>query len=293
MSYHPYLGDVAIETSFADYEEVDGVRLPRLLRTTIDKYPQFELRVSANRLGAGGTDADELAAPDAVKTAPLPEAPPVEVTAQEVAEGVWWLAGSGNHRSILFEFDDHLTLFEVPLGEARTLAVIAEARSLRPDKPLTEAIVSHHHPDHAGGVRAAIAEGLRIITHQGNATFFEELAARRHTIEQDALARNPRPLELLLVDDELTLEDDSMEVRLYHVRNDSHIDTMIFAYVPGPRLLVQADLYDVGWLRQPWAATYLENVGKRRLQVETDVPVHGRIQPHAEVVELLEGAVVD
>jgi hypothetical protein len=58
-------------------------------------------------------------------------------------------------------------------------------------------------------------------------------------------------------------------------------------------LLVQADLYDVGWLRQPWAATYLENVGRRQLQVDTDVPVHGRIQPHAEVVGLLEGEVVD
>jgi hypothetical protein len=65
---------------------------------------------------------------------------------------------------------------------------------------------------------------------------------------------------------------------------------MIFAYAPGPRVLVQADLYDEGWLRQPWALTYLENVEGRELDVETDVPIHGQIQPHAEVVAALEAA---
>lgn len=287
MTAHPFLGDVAVETSFADYEDVDGVRVPRLLRTTIDKYPLTELRITANTLA---DDAGDLAAPDAVKTAEPPRPPPMEVTADEVAPGIWWLAGSGNHRSVLFEFDDHLTLFEVPLSEARTQAVIARARALRPDKPLTEAIVSHHHPDHAGGVRAAVAEGLTLITQAGNEAFFRALVARRHSIAPDALAAAPRPLDITTFEDERVLHDESMEIRLYRVTNDSHIDNMIFAYAPGPRVLVQADLYDEGWLRQPWALTYLENVEGRELDVETDVPIHGRIQPHAEVVAALEAA---
>jgi len=287
MTYHPYLGDVAVETSFANYEEVQGVRAPRLLRTTIDKYPQSEVRITRQTLDG---DTSGLAAPASVKTAEAPPPAPLRVTAEEVAPGIWWLAGSGNHRSVLFEFADHLTLFEVPVSEERTQAVIARARSLRPDKPLTEAIVSHHHPDHAGGVRAAVADGLTIITHAGNAAFFRELVARRHSIVSDALARNPRPIELRTFDDELVLEDTAMEVRLYHVTDDSHVDTMIFAYAPGARVLVQADLYDVGWVRQPWARTYLDNVEGRKLQVDADVPIHGRIQPHAEVVAALQAA---
>lgn len=113
-------------------------------------------RVKKNTVdGAAG----DLAAPEVVKSAPLPAAPVITVTAETVAKGIWWLAGSSNHRSILFEFDDHLTLFEVPLSEARSKAVIDKARSVVPAKPLTQAIVSHHHFDHSGGLRGGCRRG--------------------------------------------------------------------------------------------------------------------------------------
>jgi hypothetical protein len=35
-------------TAFSDYEDVSGVKMPKRLTTTIDKYPQFDLRVSKN-----------------------------------------------------------------------------------------------------------------------------------------------------------------------------------------------------------------------------------------------------
>jgi len=111
MTYNPNLGDVAIETSFSNYENVNGVNLPKRLTTMIDKYPQFDLSVTKNTLDG---DTASLVAPDSVKSAAPPQAQPINVTVEEVGKGIWWLAGSGNHRSILFEFDDHLTLFEVP-----------------------------------------------------------------------------------------------------------------------------------------------------------------------------------
>ena len=68
---------------------------------------------------------------------------------------------------------DHLTLIEAPLSEARTLAVIARARELKPGTPLTQLVTTHHHFDHTAGLRAAIAEGLTIITHEGNRAFVD------------------------------------------------------------------------------------------------------------------------
>jgi len=280
LSYNENLGDVLTETSFSDYRDVSGLKLPFRLTTKIDKYPQFDLHVSKNTVDG---DAGDLAAPEAAKSATPPVAPPITVTAEPVAKGFWWLAGSGNHRSILFEFDDHLTLFEVPLNEARSLAVIAKARSVVPGKPLTQAIVSHHHFDHSGGLRAAVAEGLTIITYRGNVEFFKDLVARKHSILQDELARNPKPMNVIPVDDELTLKDSSMEVRLYHVLDNPREGTLLFAYVPRDRMLVQADLYDSTWTQHPWADNFKWNVEHRKLIVDKDVPVHGAIQSYADV----------
>jgi hypothetical protein len=288
MTDQPNLGDVAIETSFEDYEDADGLKLPKHITTKIDKWVQSDIRVSKNTVNA---NVQDLAAPADIKTElPAPANPPIEVTAEQVAPGVWWLAGSGNHRSVAFEFSDHLTLFELPESEARAKAVIEKAHSLAFGKPLTEVIVSHHHFDHSAGLRVAIAEGLTVITQSGNAPFFKDLAARKHTIIPDELANivAAQPIHIKTVDDELVLKDDSMEVDLYHVKDNSHCGTLLMAWVPRDHILVQADLYDSGWLKYPWADNLKANVELRKLKVEKDVPIHGSVELWADVLKRME-----
>ena len=47
-SDQPNLGDVAVETFFGDYEDVNGLKLPRRLTTQIDRWVQSDIRVSKN-----------------------------------------------------------------------------------------------------------------------------------------------------------------------------------------------------------------------------------------------------
>jgi hypothetical protein len=284
MAANANMGDVAIVTTFSDYEEVNGVKLPRRLTTMMDKYLQFDLQVAKNTVDVAVSD---LAVPDTVKSAPAPAPPPVAVTVEPVAKGIWWLAGSGNHRSIVFEFDDHLVLFEAPVNEARTKAVIDKARTLS-SKPLTKAIVSHHHFDHSGGLRVAVAEGLTIVTHRANEAFFKELLARKHTIVPDALQNNPRPATFEFVDDQMTLKDAAMEVQLYHLLDNPREGTNLFAYIPRERMLVQADLYDASWQQHLWGENVLANLAQRKLRIDRDVPVHGVIEPFDQMVKTIK-----
>jgi Metallo-beta-lactamase superfamily len=284
MADNANMGDVAIVTTFADYQDATGVMMPRRITTLMDKYPQFDLQVTMNTVDG---DVGNLAVPDSVRTAAAPAPPAVSVTAEPVAKGIWWLAGSGNHRSVVFEFGDHLVLYEAPLNEARSKAVIDKARTLS-TKPLTTVIVSHHHFDHSGGLRVAVAEGLTIVTHRDNEAFFKDLLARPHTIAPDELQKNPKPANFQFVDDQLTLKDGAMEVQLYHLLDNPREGTNLFAYVPRDRLLVQADLYDAGWSQHLWGQNVLDNIERRKLKVDRDVPVHGVIEPYAQMVKTIK-----
>jgi glyoxylase-like metal-dependent hydrolase (beta-lactamase superfamily II) len=278
-AYHPNLGDVVYTTSFADYQDVNGLKLPAQISTKIDDFTLVETRASKQSIDG---EVGDLTVPTAAAAAPAPA--PVTVTVEQVAPGVWLLAGQSHH-SVVVDFSDHRVLIEAPLSEARTLAVIAKAREIEPKKPLTKFVTTHHHFDHTAGLRAAISEGLTVITHSGNKAFVEAMAARPHTIQPDALAKNPKPVTVETVDGELELKDAVGNVKLYHVVGSPHSDTMLMAYIPKSRLLVEVDVFSPGAAVHPYAANLIENITRAKLTVDRIVPLHGTIAPLSELMK--------
>ncbi|HEU4538996.1 MAG TPA: MBL fold metallo-hydrolase, partial [Polyangiaceae bacterium] len=280
---HVNLGDVVVETEFGGYEQAGPLKLPTRITARLERDTVDAIRVTKSLVNA---PAGDLAAPASVRAAPsAPPAPSVKV--DELAPGVWLLAGGGAHSAVV-EFADHLTLIEAPTDDARALAVIAKARELRPSKPLTEVVVTHHHFDHVGGVRAAISEGLEIVAHERAGRYLEAMASRPHTIAPDALAKRPRPLKLRAVGAEATLEDTTRTLRLYAAES-RHADTMLVAHLPRERLLVEVDLYtapppNAPPLRYPHAPNLLEVVTSRKLDVDRVVPLHRQAVPLADLV---------
>ena len=278
------LGDVIVETSFADYQEVTGLQLPGRLTTKTDDVTTADVRVTKQAVDA---ETGDLAAPAAAASAPaVAGVPPATVTVEELAPRVWLLAGQSHH-SVLVEFDDHLTLIEAPQNDTRALAVIAKARELRPNKPLTQLVVSHHHFDHSGGVRAAMAEGLTVIAHEGAVEYLEEAGKRPHTVVPDALAKNQKPVNVEGVDGERVLMDRTMTVNLYAIEGSPHSNTMLVAYFPRERLLVEADVFTPGAAVAPYAPNLLQNIRKRNLRIDRIAPLHGKVVPFGELVKVV------
>ena len=280
-SHHPNLGDVTVETTFADYTDVSGLRVPRHLVTSIDRFKSTELRLSRATVPA---QPEDLSAPPAVRAAAAPAAPQVTVSAEVLAPGVWLLGGQSHH-SALVEFSDHLLLIEAPQSEARTLAVIARAREVVPGKPLTHLVSSHFHFDHSAGLRAAVAAGLTVITHEGNTAYYKEAAERPHTLQPDTLAKAPRPITLEGVGDSRVLEDATRRVELYHITGNPHGDTLLMAYLPRERVLIEADAFSPGGNLHPYAANLLQQIRARKLRVDRIAPLHGAVVPLAELVK--------
>jgi glyoxylase-like metal-dependent hydrolase (beta-lactamase superfamily II) len=275
----PNLGDVTISTTFGGYQDVSGLKLPTRFTTKADDFTTADISVSKQ---STATQAPDLAGP--ANSPPAPVHAPPTVTADLIAKGVWFMGGQSHH-SVLVEFSDHLVLIEAPLNEARTLAVIAKARETVPGKPLTTLVTTHHHFDHTAGMRAAISEGLTVVTHAGNKDFVETMAKRPHTIQPDALAKNAKPVAVATVDEELALKDAARTVMLYHVAGNPHSDTMLMAYLPTERVLVEVDAFTPGSAVQPYAANLLENITTRKLKVDRIIPLHGAMAKFEELTK--------
>src|SRR5437870_11759261 len=143
----------------------------------IGAYPALDLTVKDVQLNV----AVDIPVPDPIRQTPAPYA---LVTTQMAADGVWYITG-GTHHSVLIEMKDHVILVESPLNDERAAAVLAEVKNLAPNKPIRYVIATHHHFDHAGGLRAIAAEGIPIIAHDVNKSFLEKAFAAPATIRPD------------------------------------------------------------------------------------------------------------
>jgi glyoxylase-like metal-dependent hydrolase (beta-lactamase superfamily II) len=186
---------------------------------------------------------------------------------------------------------DYLILVEAPLNDQRTLAVLNEVRGLAPNKPVRYVINSHHHFDHAGGLRAAAAEGATIITHEINRPYFDRAFAARATVSPDHLATTgKKPAAVEGVRDKRVLTDGTRIVEIHHIAGNSHADGLLMVYLPKERLLSQADTYTPSpagaappMPPSPFTLNLVDNIAKLGLTVDRLLPLHGRIVPLADL----------
>lgn len=124
-----------------------------------------------------------------------------------LADGIWQLTPNGEG-SILVEFKDYVVMVEGPISDAVTMASIDTAKRLAPGKPIKYVINTHHHADHAGGLRAYVAEGIPILTHESHRKYYEEQIFRNpHSLNPDRLARMPRAPAIDTMKDKRVLTD--------------------------------------------------------------------------------------
>ncbi len=242
-------------------------------------YPVLDLRVNEVQ-------------PNALATV---DVPPVvanfveRVETQRLADGVWFLGG-GSHNSVLVEFADHLMLIESPLYDGRAQAVVSEARRLVPGKPIRWVVNSHHHFDHAGGLRALAATGATLVVSEDARPWFERTFAQGNTVRPDAMQRSGRPAAFSGVAGRRTFADATRTVEVHYIQESVHAQGFMMAWLPKERLLVEADAYTPGPPNSPPPAqanplhvNLVANIERLRLDVDRIVPLHGRVVPYAEL----------
>jgi glyoxylase-like metal-dependent hydrolase (beta-lactamase superfamily II) len=281
----PYTGDTLMEGVYSDYRDFAGVKFPMHIVMKEGGYPTLDLTVA-------DVQPNSQAALDVHGANPQGGGPAAraERHAEKIAEGVWALT-PGVEGSILVELKDYVVIVEGPGNDAYTAATLAQVKGMEPNKPIRYVVNTHHHADHAGGLRAYVAEGIPIITHESHRKYYEEQIFRNpHTINPDRLAREPRAPKLETMKDKRVLSDGSMTIELHLLPNHLHAVGLLVAYLPAQKLLIQADSYIPRPgapplpAPSPYTVGLVDAVTRLKLDVARVVHIHGGISPYSDLV---------
>ena len=278
---HPVLGDTAVVTSFSDYRDIGGsLRFPMRMQQSMGGY---EVLATTTVQVSLGTPAD-INVPDNVG------AFKETVASTSVANGVWFLAG-GSHNSVAIEMANEIVLVEAPLYDGRTLAVFTAANALVPGKKVGTVINSHHHFDHAGGLRAAAGEGATLITSAMAKPYLERVFTTPNRIAPDHLAKSGRTPQIVGFNGKHVISDGRRTVEVHDMQGSVHAQGFNLVWLPAERLLIEADAYTPGPPGSPPPpvpnanhVNLVQNIERLGLNVDRILPLHSRVVPMSELL---------
>lgn len=309
---HAILGDLHVDTSYSNYQDFGGVKVPTRIVQTRAGLQTFDATITnaaanpaniAELLQPPSPQGGRGGAPGAAPQGPPgatagragaagpPPAPAVQ--SEKLAEGVYRI--TGGYIALAVEFKDHIVVLEGGQNEARGRAVIAEAKRVIPNKPIKYVVNTHAHFDHGSGLAPFAAEGITIITHENNKDFLEKALGAPRTLVGDALAKANRKPTVESAGDKRVLSDETRTIELHHVKNLEHSDGMLIALLPKERILFTGD-FNVPAAGQPVSpaiATLVQNVERLKLDFEAHVLVHAptpdRPMTRADLMALAKG----
>ena len=268
---NPVTGDTLLEAVYTGYKDFGGLMFPTKMVRKQGDYPILDLAV---------TDVKPNA-PANIQPPPAGGGQPPATTSRQLGDGVYLILGG--YASIAVDFKDYIVVLEGGNSEANASAIIAEAKRLIPNKPIKYLFNTHSHFDHSSGLRRFMAEGTTIITHEQNKRYFEKLAGLPHTLNPDMLVQSPKKPSIEGMTDKKVLTDGNHVVELYRLKDSTHNDGLLVAYLPREKVLLEGD----GWNPPNEAdaapgplnnAIYnknlMDNIQRLKLNIETMVPVH-------------------
>lgn len=272
LDYDNMWGDSTFDLVLADWRDVGGLKLALSQRYLLNEMPVAEIRISEARINPP-VSAERFEIPQAIRagaskpaTGNVPwqwvlrrqfvgvymdsDVPSFDTRATQslrladLAPGVAHVLG-GTHNSLLVEMSDHLIAFDAPVSDWQSNWTLKAAQEKFPGKPVRYLVLTHHHMDHAGGLRAYLAQGATLVVGKGAAAHYRTLLARPATRNPDLGSRNLADVRIVEVADRHTLSDGRRTVDALVVPNP-HAEALLVGYVADAQLGFVTDIWSPG-----------------------------------------------
>jgi glyoxylase-like metal-dependent hydrolase (beta-lactamase superfamily II) len=304
-------GTVNYEVHFGEWKPEAGVMMPHLFTYTLGDVGIARVHYSSVTANAS-LDASQFAASDEIKAKAKPPAtgnipyqwvirrinlgffldsdqvfvpPGGSLRLAELAPNVQQVVG-GSHNSLIVALKDGLLFVDAPINDDQSRWTIEAARS-KYEKPVEYVVLTHHHNDHSGGVRAYMAEGATVLVGVPAKKYFVKLSLTEHVVP-DALEKRHFSPKIEEIKDEKTISDGAISVRIVRVPNH-HADGMLIVHVMPANIVWVTDLWSPGVEKTKTSSMLAFNDALKRLHITgaTIAGGHGGTASQAELDNIL------
>ena len=264
-------GDVSLDVSYEDWRVVDGISFPHrvlmsyggaprieVTRSEVLVNPEFDVNIFMPPEGVEYVHDEAVARRSRMLSQSLlmfgfagVGRPTIESIQLSPEIQLLYAAPKDGVFTMVVELENSLVVVEPGQNDLKGEVIIDRLAQQYPDKPISHLIVSHHHNDHAAGIRPYIAAGAKLVVHETAVDFYKMQTSRQPSVVlQDALDRNPQVAQIVGVaaSSPVRIEDSRLPVVVYHLEM-GHVPDMVFVFVEGENLLYGGDLYISGLAR--------------------------------------------
>ena len=150
---------------------------------------------------------------------------------------------TADNKSLVVDMGESIAILESFADVNLNKQMLDSVSKLYPNKPIKILFVTHHHPDHAGGIKAFADKNITVVTTNGNPIYFQKLLNASHFSKGIYTERNSVKYDLVDNESEKTLGNDNYKVIAYEIgKNTDHTQEHLVFYFPKDKILWTGDL---------------------------------------------------